>query len=62
MTIRLHPATCLISRATKPRLRSIPRPWVFIPLRDRLCVVRWSNGDGSADVVQISVRASTRRI
>src|SRR5262249_60500692 len=36
-----------------------PEPMGLDPIRDRLCVVQLSPGDGSADVVQIPAGAST---
>jgi len=57
MTIRLHRATCLISRATKTSVAIDTETMGLHPLRDRLCVVQLSNGDGSARCRADSVRA-----
>ena len=54
MTVRLHRGDLPdLSRYTGPAVAIDTETMGLNPHRDRLCVVQLSNGDGSADVVQI---------
>src|SRR3954466_10284968 len=54
MTVRLHRGDLPdLSRYTGPAVAIDTETMGLDPHRDRLCVVQLSNGDGTADVVQI---------
>ena len=54
MTIELHQRRSARRAELGPALRSIPRPWASTRMRDRLCLVQLSAGDGDCHLVQIA--------
>jgi ribonuclease D len=54
MTIRLHAGDLPDGYAPGPAVAIDTETLGLVPSRDRLCVVQLSNGDGTADVVQVA--------